>query len=382
MNYSLIETDQQLSEVMQSINQAQVIALDTEFVRTRTYFAKLGLIQIYDGKQLLLIDPNNIAQKHWIKQLLENPDILKVLHACSEDLEVLHDEFGCYPHPMLDTQQMLAFLGEGLSTGFASAVEEYLAVELDKSESRTDWTARPLTKQQLNYAAADVYYLLPLFHKLSEKLAHTPWQKAAYQEAQLLIEKRSIERPIDHAYLDIKGAWQLSSDQLAVLKVLAMWRKQIAIKKNLALNFVVKESELLTLATTQVTNYSAMEKQGIDKRTVQRYGRVFATLIRQGQQLPIHEQPQPIQRVVDMPGYKQLLKQLKDNVKEVATETGLVVEFIASKKQLHQAINWRVKHQYDPQKQPDVMKYWRQQAIGETLMLTIRQFDMVEHPSG
>ncbi|MEX8986810.1 ribonuclease D, partial [Salmonella enterica] len=135
-------------------------ALDTEFVRTRTYYPQLGLIQLFDGANVALIDPLGISDWSPLKAVLRDTGITKFLHAGSEDLEVFLNAFGELPEPLIDTQILAAFCGRPLSWGFASMVEEYTGVALDKSESRTDWLARPLSERQCEYAAADVWYLL------------------------------------------------------------------------------------------------------------------------------------------------------------------------------------------------------------------------------
>lgn len=367
MNYIYIDTQSQLDQYIEAALSASVVAIDTEFVRTRTYYAQLGLVQIFDGKQLALVDTVAIHDSSSLATLLAAPNVLKVLHACSEDIEVFQNDYGVMPTPMIDTQHMAAFLGEGISMGFAAAVSKYLGVELDKSESRADWTARPLSQKQLNYAAADVHYLLPLYHKLVDALSETPWTEAAKQEALLLAKKRSATRSDDVAYLDIKGAWQLSPSQLMTLKLLAKWRKQTGVKRNLALNFVFKEADLLTVAMHQLTSFAAMEKQDIDQRSLQRYAKVIGQLVSESLQIPEAEHPERVERLMDKPGYKALFKQLKDAVKDAANKSQLPPEMIASKKQINQLINWHWKHNKDVNKTPDVMQYWRKPLIGDTL---------------
>ncbi len=374
MNYQYIDTQPQLEQYIDNALQADVVAIDTEFVRTRTFFAQLGLVQVFDGRELALIDTIAIDDCSALADLLEAPNVLKVLHACSEDVEVFFNDFGVMPTPMIDTQHMAAFLGDGISLGFAGAVSKYLGVDLDKSESRTDWTARPLSEKQLNYAAADVHYLLPLYQKLASLIEQTPWLEAAKQEALLVQEKRAKIISADNAYLDVKGAWQLDPQQLMTLKLLAKWRKETGLKRNLALNFVFKEQDLMTVAMKQLTSFGAMERQGIDPRSLQRYAKTIAELVNASKEVPAEQHPQPIVRLMDQPGYKQLFKQLKDAVKVASTESGLPPEMIASKKQINQCINWHWKHNMSTEKTPDAMRYWRKALIGEKLSQLIISF--------
>nr|WP_275664198.1 ribonuclease D [Vibrio brasiliensis] len=367
VKYQIITESSQLETVCQSAREFDVVMLDTEFVRTRTYYPQLGLIQLYDGQTLSLIDPTVIDDMTAFVHLLQDTSVLKVLHACGEDLEVFQNSFGCLPYPMVDTQLMAAFLGHGLSTGFAALVNEYLNVELDKSESRTDWLARPLTDKQLEYAAADVYYLLPLYEQLFENITQAGWWQAAQQESDLIASKRIKTVNPERAYLDVKGAWQLKPKELAILKPLATWRLKEALKRDLALNFIFKENDLLTVARLGIQNRKRMEQEGMDLRSVQRHSARIISIVKAAQMTPEEEYPQKIERLMDMPGYKQKFKVLKDEVKRASQTSGLATEFLASKKQLNQLISWVWKKDRDPASLPDVMQSWRLELFGEKL---------------
>lgn len=367
MKYKIIDTTTALEEVCALASKVDSVMLDTEFVRTRTYFPQLGLIQLYDGEHLSLIDPSCIQDMSSFEMLLKDGSVLKVLHACGEDLEVFKQSFGCTPFPMIDTQIMAAFLGHGLSTGFASLVNEYLGIELDKSESRTDWLARPLTLRQLEYAAADVYYLKPLFELLDQKVDQAGWREASLQESELLIEKRCCECDHDNCYADIKGAWQLSPKQLATLKPLATWRIKEAVKRDLALNFVFKEQDLWTVAKLGIQSLRKMDEEGFDQRAIRRHGDKVISIVKQAEQLNEDEWPDKIERLMDKQGYKQTFKLLKDEVKVVAQSSGLATEFLASKKQLNQLISWSWNKNRDPESLPDIMTGWRRMLLGEKL---------------
>ncbi|WP_073605534.1 ribonuclease D [Vibrio aerogenes] len=372
MEYQIITGSEELAEVCRQAMAHPVVMLDTEFVRIRTFHAKLGLIQLYDGETLSLIDPTTIEDMSPFVSLLKAPAVLKVLHACGEDLEVFYHEFNCVPEPMLDTQIMAAFLGYGLSTGFAALVSDIVGLELDKSESRTDWMARPLSSRQLDYAAADVFYLMPVYQHLSERLETTSWKDAAYEESQLQSQKRVVAPDVEKAYLSVKGAWQLRPRQLAVLKLIASWRLEEAMKRDLALNFVIKEAELLTIARLGLNGSKRMLAEGIHPKLVKRHGNHLCQLVRKAQALEAEHYPEPIVPVSDYPGYKQLFKTLKTQVTSVAEAHNLANEFVASRKQLNDLISWIWKHQEAECKTPDLMQGWRKPLLGETLYQMIK----------
>ncbi|MCG3765697.1 ribonuclease D [Vibrio cincinnatiensis] len=372
MNYQIIDQLNELQRVCTLARQADVVMLDTEFVRTRTFYPQLGLIQLFDGENLSLIDPLAIEEMSPFIELLQDTSVLKVLHACGEDLEVFLHSFGCVPFPMVDTQLMAAFIGYGLSTGFAALAQNLLSVELDKSESRTDWLARPLSEKQLDYAAADVFYLRPMYEQLLEKVMQAGWWEAVQQESLLQVEKRTRITDPDNVYLDIKGAWQLNPRELAILKPLATWRYREAVKRDLALNFVIREHDLLTIARLALHSSKQMEEEGIDPHVIRRHSAKISLIVKEAKQTPAEQYPEAIVPLMDYPGYKQLFKKLKDEVKQVSHTSGLATEFLASKKQLNQLVNWVWNKQRDPERLPDLMQNWRLPLLGERLNQLIK----------
>lgn len=367
VNYQIIDQLNDLERVCSLARDADVVMLDTEFVRTRTFYPQLGLIQLFDGENLSLIDPLAMDEMTPFVELLQDTSVLKVLHACGEDIEVFKTSFGCVPFPMVDTQIMAAFLGYGLSTGFAALAHDLLNVELDKSESRTDWLARPLSQKQLEYAAADVFYLMPMYEQLLEKVTQAGWWEAAQQESELQVEKRTRTTDPEMVYLDIKGAWQLKPKELAILKPLATWRYQEAMSRDLALNFVIRENDLLTIARLALRSPKRMEEEGIDPHAIRRHSTKMINIVKAALQTPAEHYPEKIVPLMDYPGYKQLFKKLKDEVKNVSQSSGLATEFLASKKQLNQLLSWVWNKDKDPEKLPDVMQNWRLPLLGEKL---------------
>nr|WP_255555614.1 ribonuclease D [Enterovibrio paralichthyis] len=368
VNFEIVTELSQLERVCERARQVPVVMLDTEFVRTRTLYPRLGLIQLYDGETLSLIDPIELEDMSPFVALLTDTSVKKVLHACSEDLEVFHHCFGVMPTPMVDTQIMAAFLGHGLSTGFASLVEEYLVVTLDKGEARTDWCARPLTSKQLEYAAADVYYLLPLYNLLAERVADSGWEEAVTQECELLVSKRGKSPEPEKAYLDIKNAWQLRPNQLAVLQKLASWRLKEAQRRDLALNFVVKELHLWKMARFNIRSLDKMADEGFDRFEIERHGSRLIRMAQEADKLPVSRHPEAIVRLVDMPGYKQMVKNIKDQTNAVAENLGVVPEFVGSKKQIHQVLKWAWVNDRNPEKMPDILSGWRKPYLADKVL--------------
>lgn len=368
MNFEIITTTQRLDTICDHARTHSVVMLDTEFVRTRTLYPKLGLIQMFDGDNLALIDPIEIEDLTPFWDLLRDQSVIKVLHACGEDLEVFQHHAGCLPTPMIDTQLMAAFLGHGVSAGFGSLVSEYVGVDLEKGEARTNWLARPLTEKQLDYAAADVFYLLPLYETLLEKVKAKGWMEALELECAALMQKRTKGIDLDKAYRLVKNAWQLNPKQLAVLQHAAKWRILEARKRDIALNFVVKELHIWKLAKYNIKSKSVMSTEGFESMEVQRHGNRLLKIVQDVENIPYEQYPEKIIRLVDLSGYKQVVKHIKDVVTKVEEETGLAPEFLASKKQINQLISWAWKYQKSDDKLPDMLKTWRKPLFEEHVL--------------
>jgi ribonuclease D len=367
MQYQLITTSEQLEKVCDVAQRQQAIALDTEFVRTRTLTPHLGLIQLYDGHQLVLIDPLAIDNMQPFVALLENTDVVKVLHSCSEDLETFLTAFDTIPTPIFDTQFAASVLGKGATLGYAKLVEMLCDVTLDKGESRTDWLARPLREAQLSYAANDVLYLLPCYQQLASEIESVGKAEWVFEEIALLAAKKRAQMPEDFAYLQIKNSWRLNAEQLTVLQALAAWRLNTARKKDLALNFVFKEGHLFEAAQRLSDSKSALSRiNGINHQSIRRYGDAIVAIIEEARaryaQTPEKLRLPVVLRLIDIPKYKKTLADLKAVVERIAEQHSVSSDVIASKKQLNQLLKWYwfpVDETRVQALMPDVLSTWR-----------------------
>jgi ribonuclease D len=337
-------------------------------------YPKLGLLQVFDGEQLALIDPIAINDLSPFWQLLADEKITKVLHACSEDLEVFLTSANCKPVNLIDSQIMMSFLGHGLSMGYAAMVEHFIGIKLDKSESRTDWTKRPLSQNQLDYASADVEHLFSIYPKLVAQIEQAGWFSYAKQETQLLIDRKFTSIDEDQLYRQIKLAWRLNTKQLNALQHLAKWRYQQAKMRDLPLGFVAKEHTLMAVASNNPESVSAMNKlDGAEVLDIRHKGKTMLSVLKQASQDIEANYPPQIQRLDEHPGYKQTFKNVKTFINTVSEKHNLAIENLASKKQINQFLTWY----YDLNEAkdlsrdtgvyPDILTAWRKELFGKNL---------------
>jgi len=376
MHYQLIEDQNSLNLLCEQLAKAKVLAIDTEFVRTRTLYAKLGLLQVCDGEQLALIDPLAIDDLTPFWQLLTNGDITKVLHACSEDLEVFLTAGNCKPVNLIDSQIMMSFLGHGLSLGYAAMVKHYTEIELDKSESRTDWIKRPLTEKQLAYASADVDHLFSIYPKLLAEITQAGFLAYAQQETQSMIDKKFTPIKDSEMYLNIKMSWRLNPKQLNALKYLASWRFQQAQKRDLPIGFVAKDHTLMALAQSNPATVNAMSMlEGAEGIDIRHKGKAMLAVLTQADKAEISSYPTKINRLDEYPGYKQIFKQVKAFLVKAGEQNNLAIENIASKKQINQFLTWQfdLNNARNSADKVDLLSGWRNALLGKTLLEFAKQ---------
>ena len=371
-HFTVITDNTALLEICNLAQQQSAVALDTEFMRVSTYFPKLGLIQLYDSERVSLIDPLAITDFSPFVALLSNPKVLKILHSCSEDLLVFLQEFGQLPRPMIDTQIMARFLGIGTSAGLAKLAQQYLNVEIDKGATRTNWIKRPLSDIQLQYAAGDVWYLLPLYHILEKELAKTPWEQAVKDDCELALAKthKLQERDSEKAYLDIPNAWKLNPLELSRLRILAQWRQNVGIEHDLALSYIVKSDNLWKVAKNNPRNTSEMFEMGLTENEVRVRGKKILQLLAQARRISSNDYPKPIERISEDPRYKKTIRLLQEKVNSLTPE-GLTSEIVASKRTLEELIKWVWKYDCSQDKRPELLIGWRK-PIGEKLVDVIK----------
>ncbi|PTC01122.1 ribonuclease D [Thalassospira xiamenensis] len=374
---TLITDQQALVGFCAHVQQQKQLAVDTEFVRTRTLFARLGLIQARSTEQLVLIDPlaDLDLQPFWA--LITDPSVVTVIHAGGEDYEIFWQQIGSLPANLFDTQIAAAFVGLGDALGYAALVQQHFDVELDKSQSRTDWLKRPLTSAQLDYAAADVEYLHDIYPQLNEKVEAAGVASLVRAESQFQAQKRAQQIPADLLYLFYGNAWQLTRSQLAVLKVLAAWRQQRAESENIPLGFVGKEHVFIELARKQPTRKEHLYNITDLAPPTRKYaGDEILSAVATGLAVPESEYPASLYRLTDMPGYKATFNALKKVITACAETHGIPVSMIASRRQINDLLHWvwQIPPEFYPRlPQPDLLTSWRGDMLKESLLTILKR---------
>lgn len=364
--FKYVASAEGLAEAAAVLKSAKVIAVDTEFVRFNTYYPMVGLIQVYDGSCCYLIDPQAVEDLSPVGELLANPDILKVLHACSEDMEVFRYRLELLPSPVFDTQIAGAALGVGFSTGYQALVEHYLGITLPKEETRSDWLQRPLSDGQLKYAALDVIHLLQVYKKQAAQLEGSP--KAAWVEAESREMGRNIPitTPPEESYRRIKGLWRLDRRQLNVLKSLCAWREEKAREENLPRNHIVDQKALILIARDHLTSRQALGSlAAMRPRQVRKYADEILSLQARARQVPERDCPAPVSGP-DGRVDSRLMQLLRGVVEERAAALKVAPEFLTKRRHLEKLL--RSEDATGSFHLPTEFSGWREAIIGRALL--------------
>ena len=245
----LIKTNEQLVEVCKSISKEKFITIDTEFIREKTYWSKLCLIQICTHDKEIIIDPleNDIDLKPFIK-ILNKKSILKVLHSGRQDIEIFYKMSGKIPQPIFDTQIAAMVCGFGESVGYEKLVEKILNKKIDKSSRFSNWAKRPLTKKQLKYAIGDVTYLYQIYPILNREIIEKERNGWLDDELKILLSEKTYDESPKNAYKRLKIR-SYDKKTRAITYQLALWRERKAQLNNIPRGRILRDDLIYELAS-------------------------------------------------------------------------------------------------------------------------------------
>ncbi len=275
MKRTIIKTSQALVSLGSHAAEAGCVAIDTEFVWERTYYPTLGIVQVASSKEeAFIIDMLAIEDFTALGNILSDKKIVKILHDAQQDLTILHRATGAYPQNIFDTRLAAGFAGLSSTVSLSALLNELLGLKLAKTETRSDWLKRPLTSKQLDYALDDVRYLPATRDELlsrTEKLGHSAWleeELAKYDNPALYEWNNPNEQ-----FLRVKGVNRLAPRNKSVLRELALWREEMAIKKNCPRSWVISDQTLINLARQRPQVIPELETiEGLTEEMIYQYG--------------------------------------------------------------------------------------------------------------
>ncbi|HUI24604.1 MAG TPA: ribonuclease D [Candidatus Kryptonia bacterium] len=355
-----------LRRVVSQLGDSERFGLDTEFVGERTYTPQLELIQVATEHLCAVLDCRAIGQLDPFFPLLTDPRIEKVLHAGQQDLELFFAFTQQITAPTFDTQVAAAMVGYGAQPGYAPLVERLLGVAVEKTETLTDWTRRPLTQAQLAYAADDVRYLLAVHDQLRQRLKHLDRASWAQEEFRRLEQAAAAGRADPRAaYLRVRGRGALRAKGLAILRELAAWREEEARARNKPRGSVLKDELLVELARRAPTTPAALRSlRALHSRELERSTHPLLAAVERALDLPKSEWPEPPKHsTASAPtGLVELLQAVLRNRAEHAH---IAPNLLATTADLEQLAS---QHRNADGAELPILQGWRRKLAGEQLL--------------
>lgn len=335
-----IDTPEALTDLCNRLQNSPWIALDTEFIREKTYYPRLCLLQVANAELVACVDPLALDNLDSLLEILYDPAITKVLHSAYQDLEIFYNLRGAVPCPVFDTQIAATLLGQGEHVGYATLIKELLHTDLDKSQTRTNWCQRPLEPAQIAYAADDVRYLRDIYLlqrarlEASDRLA---WLADDFAE---LCEAARYQANPPQAWRRIKGSRNLRGIQLAVLRALAAWREQRASTINRPRRWIIGDDVLLELARDMPSEKSRLQQiRGLEPSMIRRYGETLLELIAAVRIEPPEQWPAPPQpRLQLSPEQDALVDAMLAVVRLRGSQKAVSPQTLASRKDLERLV--------------------------------------------
>lgn len=357
-----IDDQDSLESFAERARSARVLAVDTEFLREKTYYPKLCLVQLSADDEVAVVDPFAVGSLDPLIPLFSDPAIVKVFHAGRQDLEIILHETGMLPAPVFDTQVAAALLGHTQQIGLASLVHAELGVQLRKTDSFTDWSCRPLSESQMRYAAEDVVHLPKLYAKMKgklESLGRLDWLRHDFEELSDEGLYRVDER---ERYRRLKRSNQLSRRQLAAAREMAAWREIQAQTRNIPRKWVLTDEQIVEACKREPRSIDDLYMvRGMREKLPVPDARTLVKLVASALDSPPDAWPEP-----DRPGKSERnvdfqIDLMTALVRLRAKENGIAVPTLASHDDLA-----KVARGY--RDDVELLRGWRRTIVGEELL--------------
>ena len=357
-----IASQDELIAFVQRSKNSDVLAIDTEFLREKTYYPKLCLLQMATRDESVIIDPFAVDDLRIVCELFDDENIVKIFHAGHQDLEIMFYDLECLPHPIFDTQVAAALLGQTQQIRYASLVSSVCGVKLKKMDSFTDWSSRPLTDSQLQYALDDVIYLPQMYDKMRDDLSkkgRLDWLQADFEE---MSKPETYQEDERERFRKLKHVMQLNRRQMAAAREMASWREIEARKRNVPRKWVLTDEQIVEACKREPRKIDDLFMvRGIRERITTRDARAIveltsAALDSSPEAWPEIPQPGRSERNVD--ANVDLLMAI---VRLRARDYDIAIPTLASHSDL-------VKIARGHYEDVDILKGWRRELIGEELV--------------
>ena len=363
----LVDHSSDLGRVVEESKAGGVVAIDTEFMREKTYRARLCLVQVATRENLYIIDPLDVPDLGPIAELLPDPAVELVVHAGRQDFEIFAERFDALPKSIFDVQLAAGFAGFGASLPYGRVVEAITGTTLTKGESYTDWCRRPLTDAQMKYAADDVRYLLVIRDVLRDKLSTSGRLGWVEDEMAILEDPGLYSTDPAEVWRRVSGRGKMSGKQTAVLRELARWREETASQRDIPRGWVVKDQTLVEMARRSPRSASELKNiRGFPAKELDRSGGGLLAAIERGKAAGPVASPDGPSRTAQVRA--RTLSGLADAIVRSRSEAaGVATELVSTRGELESFLADLFDGGADEDRHR-LMRGWRRELAGEAVM--------------
>ncbi|WP_151812297.1 ribonuclease D [Acinetobacter bereziniae] len=361
--FQFINQQIELESVLNLMQHTSTYGLDTEFIKVDTFWPKLGVFQINVNGQVFLLDGTTLNLDQFWHRLFQAQQ--NIFHACGEDIDLIyHYADKKNLENVFDTQVALSFLGHGLQVSYQNALKLILDIEIDKDQTRSDWLARPLTTEQMNYAANDVLYIMRLAEKVKAQLEQKNLYQQVLEDCQNLTFEIASETPKEKLYSDI-GNYRHSRKQLMQLQQLCVWREEMVKALNQPRSFILKNATMIDLVEVNPkNNFQLSNVKGIRPNIVREHGKTILDLLKF---LPeMDEWPLRIARPIKHSS-QGITVEVDELISQISSDMQVPKEVLMRKKWLN-ALYHHVVFQGKEQDLPRYLLGWRYEQLTQPLI--------------
>lgn len=363
----MIQTTEEIKRLSKQLQQQPCIAIDTEFYWRSTYYPTLCLIQIATETDCYIIDPlaENLDLSA-LKDVLEHPNILKIMHACSQDIKILYHELNAKTQPLFDTQKAAAFLGMTHQGSLNDLLERLHINTIDKSQTMTDWRRRPLSDEQLHYAKDDVIYLVEAYHQLIQLLkdqGKLSWIMEDFTHISQNDSNYQYTHP-DQAYLKIGAFNRCDYKGKQIVKSLAHWRETYAQQENISPQWVLSNKSIIEIAHKKPEHYNQLQQEDfkLNKKQLKKHYAIILQIVKNAQSSA------PTATDIKKPKSNittDMVKQASEQIAYYSEQHNIIPQAVAAKQEIKKflASNYQESH---------LANGWRYDYFGKPLIKSIQ----------
>ncbi len=355
-----IESQSTFEKFLAQAQKSEYLAIDTEFLREKTYWPKLCLLQMAIEGAQAIVDPFKLSDMTPLASVLNNRRVVKIFHAGTQDIEILLHETGTTPKNIFDTQVAATLIGSSQQIGYGGLVQSVCGVHLKKEDSFTDWSRRPLTQSQIDYAGDDVAYLPQLYHKIKQELqslGRLDWLTDDFRQME---DPKVYEPDPRNRWRHLKRVSRLNRKQMAIAREVAAWRENRAQAANVPRKWVMTDEQVIEVCkrAPQTIDQLFMVR-GLSDKMSTKEARELVSVVEDGLNVPEQDWPKPITQHKNGTNVDEIVDLMTAMVRKVAKENNIAAQTLASHSDLVELARGH---------DAELLHGWRKSMIGNDLV--------------